>query len=678
VAIMETRERIFTDEIKKLTPILGAETVSNLAKSYLLADEDTRKRIVEVVDAMRAAVATDKELKNSILVEPPERGLISGDIELGNILFGKKKLFPFSIKSSDLLSHMGIFGSSGYGKTNIAYCLTEKLSEKGIPVIIFDFSKRNYKDILNTKMKKNTYIYTVGRDIAPFKFNPLKPPEGVQLSQWMKEFAVVFDHAYWLLGGGRYIILKGLSSVYDAKNEPRMNDIKDWLLQYSDTKMSSREKNWVATAERPLESLCFREIGEIFNCDKGVTPDEFFQPGRITILELDAIDTNDKTFLIEIILQWIRDWLLVSGEREKLKGVIILEEAHHILNRQKASKLGSETVIDLVFREVRELGLGVVYLDQHPSLVSYPALGNTSTNIYMNLGLDTKHSSDILDASNMLGFDEDDSNFLRQLPVGNGFVLCRKSSFPKPFVAEFYPMDIKKGSVSDEEIREHMKTRIKEELPEIKEQVKKTKKEIRMEDVDEFGWRIMSAIGHGDGSYTSQIYKATRMSGTVFNDKADFLANLGILGYERGKAGRNKLYYYFLTEDGQKIFDMKFGRMATEESANIESLLHTFKLDGWNYEEKNGLVIFEKAGKKLEIMIETSTDITKIREDLKKSRRFLCSSERTKNSVITQAAKRVGEGDKSVLFIATIEEFDKSGIFEEIDFNPEWERTKNV
>ncbi|HLD48836.1 MAG TPA: DUF87 domain-containing protein [archaeon] len=675
---METRERIFTDEIKKLTPILGAETVSNLAKSYLLADEDTRKRIVEVVDAMRAAVATDKELKNSILVEPPERGLISGDIELGNILFGKKKLFPFSIKSSDLLSHMGIFGSSGYGKTNIAYCLTEKLSEKGIPVIIFDFSKRNYKDILNTKMKKNTYIYTVGRDIAPFKFNPLKPPEGVQLSQWMKEFAVVFDHAYWLLGGGRYIILKGLSSVYDAKNEPRMNDIKDWLLQYSDTKMSSREKNWVATAERPLESLCFREIGEIFNCDKGVTPDEFFQPGRITILELDAIDTNDKTFLIEIILQWIRDWLLVSGEREKLKGVIILEEAHHILNRQKASKLGSETVIDLVFREVRELGLGVVYLDQHPSLVSYPALGNTSTNIYMNLGLDTKHSSDILDASNMLGFDEDDSNFLRQLPVGNGFVLCRKSSFPKPFVAEFYPMDIKKGSVSDEEIREHMKTRIKEELPEIKEQVKKTKKEIRMEDVDEFGWRIMSAIGHGDGSYTSQIYKATRMSGTVFNDKADFLANLGILGYERGKAGRNKLYYYFLTEDGQKIFDMKFGRMATEESANIESLLHTFKLDGWNYEEKNGLVIFEKAGKKLEIMIETSTDITKIREDLKKSRRFLCSSERTKNSVITQAAKRVGEGDKSVLFIATIEEFDKSGIFEEIDFNPEWERTKNV
>ena len=457
-----------------------------------------------------------------------------------------------------------------------------------------------------------------------------------------------------------------------------MNDIKDWLLQYSDTKMSSREKNWVATAERPLESLCFREIGEIFNCDKGVTPDEFFQPGRITILELDAIDTNDKTFLIEIILQWIRDWLLVSGEREKLKGVIILEEAHHILNRQKASKLGSETVIDLVFREVRELGLGVVYLDQHPSLVSYPALGNTSTNIYMNLGLDTKHSSDILDASNMLGFDEDDSNFLRQLPVGNGFVLCRKSSFPKPFVAEFYPMDIKKGSVSDEEIREHMKTRIKEELPEIKEQVKKTKKEIRMEDVDEFGWRIMSAIGHGDGSYTSQIYKATRMSGTVFNDKADFLANLGILGYERGKAGRNKLYYYFLTEDGQKIFDMKFGRMATEESANIESLLHTFKLDGWNYEEKNGLVIFEKAGKKLEIMIETSTDITKIREDLKKSRRFLCSSERTKNSVITQAAKRVGEGDKSVLFIATIEEFDKSGIFEEIDFNPEWERTKNV
>ena len=136
----------------------------------------------------------------------------------------------------------------------------------------------------------------------------------------------------------------------------------------------------------------------------------------------------------------------------------ILEEAHHILNREKAQKMGSETVVDLIFREVRELGIGMIYIDQHPSLVSYPALGNTSTHIYMNLGLDTRQSSDVRDASNMLGLNYDEEGYyLRRLPIGSGFMLLRGSDFPEPFLVSFPKFDLEKGIVSDRDIAEHMR-----------------------------------------------------------------------------------------------------------------------------------------------------------------------------------------------------------------------------
>ncbi len=461
-------EKLVEKEIKKLVPVLGKERAERLKKAYLLGDEMTKGRIIEMIDTVKAAVFSNKDLRDTLLMEPPPKNVATkGDLRLGDVIYGRKSMYPFNVEGDSLLTHIGIFGSSGYGKTNIALCMIKQLSDNNIPVVIFDFSKRNYKDLLSTELRDKIQIFTVGRRVSPYRFNPLRPPEGVQLSQWMKEFASVFDHAYWLLGGGRHVILKALDNVHTEVKKPVLKDLKEWLKEYSvSNKMPSRERNWLATAERPLESLCFKELGEVFDCDQGIKPSEFFKPGKITILELDSMDTNDKTFFIEITLQWIRDWLMVKGKKEELVGTIILEEAHHILNREKSRKLGSETVMDLIFREVRELGLGVIYIDQHPSMVSYPALGNTSTHIYMNLGLDTKQSSDILDASNMLGLDYDEEGgYIRKLPVGHGFTLCRNSEFPNSFMVRFDNFGFEKGSVTDMDIAEFMKGKMEIEYP---------------------------------------------------------------------------------------------------------------------------------------------------------------------------------------------------------------------
>ncbi|MBI5073476.1 DUF87 domain-containing protein, partial [Candidatus Woesearchaeota archaeon] len=332
------------EEIRRLIPILGKEKASKLEIAYLLGDDNYRKKIHGIVDAVRASVFSDEELKESVLLEPPSKHIsVHGDFEIGTILYGKKEIYPLVLNREDLLTHIGIFGSSGSGKTNIIQFLCLQLSQLNIPIIIFDFSKRNYRDLLTVpELKDKIKIFTVGRNVSPFRFNPLKPPEGVQISQWAKEFAEVFDHAYWLLGGGRHIILKALGELYKKFDPalPKIADVKIWLEQSYNEAISARERNWIATAERPLESLCFRETREIFDCDEGILPSTFFEKPGINVLELDSLSTDDKTFFIEVMLQWIRDWILSSNMREKLVGVIVLEEAHHVLNREKTKKFG--------------------------------------------------------------------------------------------------------------------------------------------------------------------------------------------------------------------------------------------------------------------------------------------------------------------------------------------------
>jgi DNA-binding MarR family transcriptional regulator len=666
-------EKMISEEINKLVPVFGKANAARINRAFLLGDEKTRIRISELIDVMKAAVFNDKGIGDGVLMNPPEQDVAGkGNIELGKVLYGKKELYPFRIDQNSLLTHIGIFGSSGYGKTNISYDIIEQLTEQDIPVIVFDFSKRNYKDLLSTKLKDKIDIFTVGRNAAPFKFNPLVPPEGVTLSQWMKEFASIFDHAYWLLGGGRHIILKALDGVYENREKPKMTDLKKWVTEYGAMQLPARERNWLATAARPLESLCFKELGDVFDCSTGVKPSEFFKPGRITIIELDAIDTNDKTFLIEIILQWIRDWLLVKNERETLKGVIILEEAHHVLNREKASKLGTETVVDLIFREIRELGMGIVYLDQHPSLVSYPALGNTSTHIYMNLALDTKHSSDILDSSNMLGLNyAEEGDYLRRLSIGTGFVMNRASEFTKPFLVKFDKADLIKGSVSDKDIRELMKTKLEKYFdvePEAERKIISEDDNIAIDQIDEHGWEIMDLLGNSRATFTSQIYNELNVSGSAFNKKVKKLMDHGLVAVSRAKTQKNRFHYYFLTDKGQSVFMQHFGKINPERERDIRELVDLFIGLGWKHNPKSNTFTFKEKGRNVTVVLETGADPERIYRNVAENMHFICGSERVKNMVAQQAAKYVyRNGGNPVYFIGLVENFEKRG-FERIEF----------
>lgn len=192
-----------------------------------------------------------------------------------------------------------------------------------------------------------------------------------------------------------------------------------------------------------MGTLCYGEIEKVLNAKSAIGIEDILK--RNVIFELDALTNADKIFFIESLILWIHHYRLQEKAREKFKHAIFIEEAHHMLLRKKQSK---ESIMDVILREIRELGESIILIDQHPSLISIPSLGNTNCTVAMSL----KHRLDVNTISHAMLLEDDQKEYLGMLEVGYG-VVRMQNRISRPFLVKFPLFDIRKGSVTDEDIR---------------------------------------------------------------------------------------------------------------------------------------------------------------------------------------------------------------------------------
>ncbi|MFB0562957.1 MAG: ATP-binding protein [Candidatus Lokiarchaeia archaeon] len=450
---------------RKLKPI-AEKDMDLLWQEYILADTRTRKSIEEALHIIMAENLDETYEERNILLEPPPREMASGDYPLGFVFYGKDRFHPFGLREEEWIQHVGIFGRSGSGKTNVAFIIVLNLLRKNKPFLIFDW-KRNYRDLRSIIPRREILVFTVGRSVSPFYFNPLIPPAGSPPKIWLKKIIEIMAHAYFLGEGVSYLLQKAIDSVYrefgvyegNPGIYPNLSDVKSWLENY---RVKGREASWMESALRAVGVLCFGEVGNVLNQRVNLPMIEFLK--KNVILELDALTNSDKTFLIESLLLWIHHYRMAEGKRERLKHIIMIEEAHHILLRRKQEIMGEEAVTDIILREIRELGESIILIDQHPSLISKPALGNTYCTIAMNL----KHRSDIAMISDCMLLDTKKTRYLGKLEIGTGMVKLQGRWF-EPFLVRFPLVKVSKGSMSDAIIKELMAEFYQDNLSDLEE-----------------------------------------------------------------------------------------------------------------------------------------------------------------------------------------------------------------
>ncbi len=363
---------------RRLKPILG-DRADTLWVAYLTEDYEGRREIENMLEILSLQSLNQRVDIEKILLSPPSKEVCSGEYPIGTVCYNEKEFYPLAIREKEWIQHLAIFGRSGAGKTNTVSVIILELLKKKKPFLIFDW-KRNYRDILEKlkdSEKDNILIFTVGRKISLMVFNPLIPPEGTQATTWLKKLIEIVSHAYFLGEGVMYLLQKAIDAVYQEsgvykgipERYPTMTDVHNWLKDYP---AKGREAQWMSSTLRAIGTLCFGEMGRILNVKNQMDLSHLLK--KNVILELDALTNSDKIFFIESLLLWIHHYRLAEGKRESFKHAIILEEAHHILLKQKQESKGGEAITDTILREIRELGESMILID----LTCPPRIGPVS------------------------------------------------------------------------------------------------------------------------------------------------------------------------------------------------------------------------------------------------------------------------------------------------------------
>ena len=419
----------------KLAPLIP-DKINHWMKNREFADPELKTLIEKQI--LHTAYEHLDNFHNKLLLSLPPEKKAKGSINLGTIIYEKEK-WAFGISPNELMQNMAIFGRSGAGKTNVSFQLLIQLLQNKIPFLFLDW-KRTARHLI-PNIKANINIYTAGRSLSEFVFNPFIVPPQIEQHVYLNHTIDALADAYTLGDGAKNILQKSIMKCYEQGNKsPLATDI---IFEIDKIESNERVKGWKITAKRALESIALSGIAKTTSSQQSMI--EKLLKGN-TVIELDSLNQNVKEFLIPLLFFWVYQAKLKEKAREKLSLVVFIEEAHHVLYQGKTRS--RETIMEMLLRQCREIGIGTVIIDQQPSLISSTALANTYTSICLN----QKNPTDINKAASLSLVDSDEKKYFSMLPVGWGIVKLQ-DRWTRPFLVRFPLVNVKKGFVTDEVLK---------------------------------------------------------------------------------------------------------------------------------------------------------------------------------------------------------------------------------
>jgi DNA helicase HerA-like ATPase len=326
------------------------------------------------------------------------------------------------INLEQLNKHAFICGVPGSGKTTTAFNLLTQLWCQGIPFLVFEPAKTEYRSLLAiqpdplrftpeqlTKLKLLTEelrVYTLGNDlISPFRFNPFEVSAGVPFYEHISNLEASFRGAISLSGPLPALLSEALEEIYYDRDWtggeegtpanlsiPTMRDLYEKISTLFDTKDYSVEvkSNPKTALEVRIGSLLRRGVGAMLNTERSspTIADLLKYP---TIIELDYLNQDQANLITFFLLTKIREYI----KRQRTEGsgipehIILLEEAHNLVGRNLGAsspddantKLEAANYVTRMLAEMRALRESIIIADQLPTAVAAEVVKNTNIKI---------------------------------------------------------------------------------------------------------------------------------------------------------------------------------------------------------------------------------------------------------------------------------------------------------
>jgi hypothetical protein len=372
------------EKLKLLRPVIGEKKIMQLRQMYLSEDDFREKKQIENYIDILISKKVKTTVDETITLPPPDRQICDGEIYAGQIQYLDKKINPFHLRLQDINRHVGIFGSTGSGKTTFALNLIKQLHSRKIPFIIFDW-ETSYRHL--AKKFSDAQIFTVGKDINPFFLNFLTVPPGIDFEEYIKSVIAIISEDYIGGIGADTMLLNYMEMAYHETQHPCFEDLKQIVAREINGakgkfgRLSGRSGLWKESVSRQITFMSKGAAGKVINPRQHYPLEKLFD--RSIVLEFGNLKSPyDRKFFIHLILNWLSIYKQNSGIiPEQLKNVMIFEEFHNIAMTGK-----EDNMVSTLFREVRKYGVGLVAIDQTPSEISNSIFANMNVKVSFGLG----------------------------------------------------------------------------------------------------------------------------------------------------------------------------------------------------------------------------------------------------------------------------------------------------
>ena len=298
--------------------------------------------------------------------------------------------------------HGLIAGATGTGKTKTLQGIAEKLSEKGVPVLLMDIKgdlsgiakPGAANDKITDRQTKIGIEWKASQ--YPVELLSLSKEKGAKLRATVSEFGPVLFSKILELNDTQGGVVSLIFKYCDDKNLPLL-DLKDFkkVLQYLINEGKVEIKSEYGAISTSSASTILRKIVEIE--EQGA--DEFFGEVSFDVNDLIRIDDRGYGFINVIRLTDVQDkpklfstfmlCLLAEiyatfpeeGDADQPKLVIFIDEAHLIF--KEASKALMDQ-LESIIKLIRSKGVGIFFCTQTPIDIPASILGQ--------LGMKVQHA----------------------------------------------------------------------------------------------------------------------------------------------------------------------------------------------------------------------------------------------------------------------------------------------
>lgn len=341
-------------------------------------------------------------------------------IAVGNILDrGVDTGNLYNVDVDALQKHTIVCGVTGGGKTNTCFYLLGQLWKYGIPFMVIEPAKSEYRHmmLMSSTFKGVGQAFSLGDEtVSPFRLNPFEIMKGVKVQTHLDALKSVFNASFEMYAPMPQVLEKALNSIYavrgwdlvqnknrrlppgmgpgdpdcPAEIYPTMKDLYEIIDPITESFGYSERigPDVQAALKARIGSLLIGGKGQMLNTRRSIPPEILF--GRPTVVELKMVsEDSEKSFLMGMLLVFLYEYRESLGPKESLQHVMLVEEAHRLLKNVNTQQTGETAnpagkaveFFTNMLAEIRAYGQGFIIADQIPNKLAPEALKNTNLKI---------------------------------------------------------------------------------------------------------------------------------------------------------------------------------------------------------------------------------------------------------------------------------------------------------